>query len=484
MGGATGRADTFTARAAEGAAWAAHRTALLRRMALLIAGLLIVATAWAPPARADLGGTIDAILGNAGLDGSGTGVCVWDLDTAELVYERNDDALLTPASNLKLVTGAAALRDWGGGHQLVTELYADDAPVDARGTLRGNLYLRGLGDPSLSTRAYQREEFDFTTASFEAFARSVRRKGIKKVTGRVIGDASWFDRLPTVPGWRKGLQIECGPLSALSGDQGRDNGVRVKQPARWAAGLLTKALVKAGIKVKEPPRSGATPDTGVLIKRQYSARLRTLLRHMNQESDNFFAEMILKGLGKDLYNDGSTKVGATASREMLRTLGIPNTTYVIDDGSGLSYHNRITAHSLVRLLGAMRQRDDFDDYYDSLPAAGKDGTVHDRMRGTAAAGNARAKTGTLNIAACLSGYVESDNGHLVAFAILMNGSGVGSSDWAVATRAQDKIVAALAKATLPGKPLLASAPMLRQHSVTAVEPTHGVGGRLRPAVEP
>jgi D-alanyl-D-alanine carboxypeptidase/D-alanyl-D-alanine-endopeptidase (penicillin-binding protein 4) len=141
----------------------------------------------------------------------------------------------------------------------------------------------------------------------------------------------------------------------------------------------------------------------------------------------------------------------------------------------------MTAEGVVKVLGALRQRDDFDDFYDSLAIAGEDGTIHDRMRGTAAAGNARVKTGTLNVAICLSGYVTSANDHLVAFSILMNG---GSLDWGRATEAQDAIVVALARSTLPGEPVLAVTPVLRQHSVSAVETVHGVGGGLKPGVQP
>ncbi len=205
---------------------------------------------------------------------------------------------------------------------------------------------------------------------------------------------------------------------------------------------------------------------------------------MNKESDNFFAETLLKGLGKDFYDEGSTAAGTQASKAALQAMGVKTGTYVIQDGSGLSYGDRLTPESVVRVLGAMRQRDDFDAYYDSLAIAGKDGTLEDRMRGTAAAGNAHAKSGTLNIAVCLSGYVESANDHLVAFSILMNGGSMGTSDWSVATAAQDKIVAALAKASLPGEPVLAVTPVLRQHSVSALEAVHGVGGRLRPVVQP
>jgi D-alanyl-D-alanine carboxypeptidase/D-alanyl-D-alanine-endopeptidase (penicillin-binding protein 4) len=165
-------------------------------------------------------------------------------------------------------------------------------------------------------------------------------------------------------------------------------------------------------------------------------------------------------------------------------MGVKTGTYVIQDGSGLSYGNKLTAAGITEVLGAMRQRDDFDVYYDSLAVAGEDGTAEDRMRGTRAAGNARVKTGTLNVACSLSGYVHSANDHLVAFSILMNGGSVGTSDWDRATKTQDTIVAALAKAKLPGEPVLTVTPVLRDFSLSAVEPVHGVGGRLKPGVQP
>ena len=300
----------------------------------------------------------------------------------------------------------------------------------------------------------------------------------------MLGDASWFDKLQTVPYWRSGLQLECGPLSALSGNQGLDNGNRVHAPATWAAKLLTTALRNAGIKVKGKPGSGKVLSTTRLVKRQYSAALAGIMKHMNKESDNFFAETLLKGLGKDFYGEGSTAAGTRASKEALHACGVKTGTYVIQDGSGLSYGDRLTAKAVVKVLGAMRQRADFADYYDSLAVAGKDGTLDDRMRGTAAAGNAHAKTGTLNIAVCLSGYVESANDHLVAFSILMNGGSMGTSGWGRATTAQDKIVAALAGTSLPGATVLAVTPVLRQHAVSALETVHGVGGGLKAVVEP
>jgi len=477
-------ATTLPARA--GARSTRHRHA----RATLLFLVLAVAVAcvgdgglWPSPAAAGVDSSIAAALSSAGLAGSGTGVYVWDLDTGLPIYEHNSSMGFAPASNMKLVTSATAIRYWGTSHRFSTELYAPDLAVDA-GVLDGDLYLRGLGDPSLSTRSYQKDVFDLTTASFETFAKTVKRKGIKKVAGRVLGDASWFDKLRTVPYWKSGLQLECGPLSALSGNQGLDNGNRVAAPATWAAKLMTTALRNAGVKVKGKPGAGKVPSTDLLVKDQYSAALAGILKHMNKESDNFFAEMLLKGLGKDFYGDGSTAAGTKASKATLHAMGIPNDSYVIQDGSGLSYNDRLTPATVVRVLGAMRQRDDFDAYYDSLAVAGEDGTLEDRMRGTAADDNAHAKTGTLNISVCLSGYVESANDHLVAFSILMNGGSMGTSDWGVATTAQDKIVVALAKSSLPGEPVLAVTPVLRQHSVSAFEPVDGSGGRLKPVVQP
>ncbi len=451
---------------------------------LLLLAALALAAGRPAPAAAGVDDTITAALRQGGFDGSGTGVYVWDLDAAQPVFEHNADTELTPASNLKLVTSAAALLDWGGTHRFVTELYVPDVAVGPGGVLDGDVYLRGLGDPSLSTKDYARDVFDLTTASFQYFARTLKREGIRKITGRVLGDASWFDKLKTVPTWKDGLQLECGPLSALSGDQGLDNGNRVSAPATWAAKLMTEACRNAGVKVKGKPGAGKVPETALLLKRQYSAALPGILRHMNQASDNFFAEMLLKGLGKDFYGEGSTKAGTQASRDVLHSLGVKTGTYVVQDGSGLSYGNKLTPTGVTEVLGAMRQRDDFDVYYDSLAVAGEDGTVDDRMRGTAAAGNAHVKTGTLNIACCLSGYVESANDHLVAFSILMNGGSVGTSGWSAATKTQDTIVAALAKAKLPGEPVLTVTPTLRAFSVSAAEPVHGSGGRLKPGVQP
>lgn len=453
------------------------------RVLLLVLGVLLAAAAglFQPSsAAAGMSAEIDAILAAHGVAAADAGIFIWDIDAARQVFALNTATPLAPASNMKLVTTAAALTSWGAEHRFTTLLYVrDDRIID--GLLPGNLYLRGGGDPSLSTHAYQRDELDMKTASFETFAHGLRALGVHTVGGRVIGDESWFDEERRVSEWKPGLDEWCGPLSALSGNEGLHDGDPVHAPATYSAKLLTKALRKAGIAIKGKPGSGQIPAGALLIQRQSSAPLRALLKRQNKESDNLFAETILKGLGKDFQDLGSTDAGVLVSGATLATMDIPEDMYVIQDGSGLSYGDRLTPYAIVRLLGAMYQRPDFGVFYDSLAIAGKDGTLESRMRESAAAGNARAKTGTLNVATSLSGYVRSANDHLVAFSILVTGDPV---DPERADKAQDEIVVALAEAHLAGKRVPRVTPMLRQRPASSVAPVNTVGRALQPCVQP
>jgi len=432
------------------------------------------------PAAASVSSTISSILQKHDVAGGSTGVYVWDFDAARQVFASHVDTLLAPASNMKLVTTSAALDRWGPQHRFKTELYGPDVPVYG-GVLYGDLYLKGYGDPSLSTLSYQRQVLHLTTASFESFAQRLRALKVRKVQGRVLGDESWFDKKRTGPSWRSGLQLECGPLSALSGNESLDAGKRVKAPAKYAAKLLTEALRAKGIKVTGKPGAGAVPASARLLKQQFSAPLSKLLKRMDKDSDNFFAEILLKGLGKDFSEEGSTAAGLEVSRASLAAIGLDPASYRLLDGSGLSYEDRLTARDLVRILGAARRQSDFDDFYEALAVAGEDGTLEDRMRGTAAAGNAHAKTGTLNIAVCLSGYVKSANDRLAGYAILVNG---GSVSWADATAAQDEIVEMLAATSLSGARQIRVTPLLRQHPVSAFEAVNPVGSYLQAVVQP
>jgi D-alanyl-D-alanine carboxypeptidase/D-alanyl-D-alanine-endopeptidase (penicillin-binding protein 4) len=447
---------------------------------MLVSLLTAAAVGLRPPqAAADVAGNIDAILHRKQLDGPGTGALIWDLQTGAQVYALHATTPLMPASNVKLVTAAAALWAWGEDHRIPTHVLTDGT-LSPDGTLTGDLYLRGLGDPSLSTLRYQRREMHLRTASIEGLVRRLKTRGVRRVHGAVVADDSWFDRRRVVVTWRPGLQEECGRLAALSADEGLRDGNRLRSPALYAAQLLTAALKKAGVKVDEGPRMGATPAGAQLLARQWSAPLAKLIRRMNKDSDNFFAEVLLKGLGRDLYDEGSTDAGLQASRDVLAQIGAEPEAFRLADGSGLSYDNRLTAGDIVRLLVAMYRRDDWEAYRGSLARAAVDGTLADRMQDTAAAGNASAKTGSLADAAALSGYVTSADGHLLAFAIVTNGERL--DHWRT-TKAHDALVAALAAAELGGETRLRSAPAARQHVRSAADADFVTGRALVPSVE-
>jgi len=357
-------------------------------------------------------------------------------------------ALLVPASNMKLVTATAALFRWGPDHRFKTELYLPAAYATqpyAIGVVRGDIYLKGYGDPSLSMPAFQKKRLHITTSSVVSFVDHLKALGVTEIRGRVIGDDTWFDGKRTVSTWKAGLKDYCGPLSALSVNEGLLDGERVADPARYAARRLRDALKAAGIKVTGKARRGVVPAGAHLSVTVVSAKLKTLLKPLCKDSDNFFAEMLVKGLGKDFRSAGTTAAGLRVSRATLRALGLSDETFRLADGSGLSYKNRLSAAGIAKLLRVMTRRADYLFFWRSLTIAGRDGTLRERMRDTAAEANFRGKTGHLNIASNLAGYVTSAAGRRVVVVMLMNGDAL---DWTRANRAQDRIAVALAKSQL------------------------------------
>jgi D-alanyl-D-alanine carboxypeptidase/D-alanyl-D-alanine-endopeptidase (penicillin-binding protein 4) len=154
-------------------------------------------------------------------------------------------------------------------------------------------------------------------------------------------------------------------------------------------------------------------------------------------SDNFFAEMLIKLLGARLGGAGTTAAGAQVVEDFARSHG--SGVHAVD-GSGLTRSNRASPRQVVNLLLAMRQDPSGDDFIQDLALAGREGTVDDRMQGTAAYGRCRTKTGTITGVSNLSGYCFNRSGRIMAFSILMNG--VGSLS--LAHLDQDRIAGAVA----------------------------------------
>jgi D-alanyl-D-alanine carboxypeptidase/D-alanyl-D-alanine-endopeptidase (penicillin-binding protein 4) len=339
--------------------------------------------------------------------GSASGAYVMDLDTGAELYARAPDVARMPASVNKLYTTSAALERYGAEGQLDTEVLGD-SHVDDFGVVDGNLYLRGGGDPS------------FSRAEARGLARVLAGSGMTEVDGRVIGDESRFDSVRGGPGSNYGVSAWVGPLSGLPFNHGYTLAKRrrfQRTPPLYAAQIFMRELKRAGVTVRRAARAGVTPEGAVLLGEWASPRMSVLVRQTNQPSDNYMAETLLKALGADFGSAGTTAAGVQVARSHAEEYGAAPT---IVDGSGLSRRNFTTPRDIVELLAGMDHGELAKPMLISLAVAGRSGTLSDRMRGTAAQGRCRGKTGTLNGVSNLAGICRSRSGSRTAFAILQN----------------------------------------------------------------
>jgi D-alanyl-D-alanine carboxypeptidase/D-alanyl-D-alanine-endopeptidase (penicillin-binding protein 4) len=383
-----------------------------------LAVALLAALTIAAPAPAALQPQLERALHVPHVSLAATGAVAVDLETGQTVYARNPSLALLPASNEKLTVTYAALTALGPDFRIETDVLQDDA---------GDLILKGYGDPTLSS------------SRLRALAQQVRAAGITSVNGRVLGDESWFDTRRTALGWKPSFYlVESPPLSALIVDRGRAGRYTSHDPALAAAQLFRAALVRAGVRVRGGAAHGTAPDDAQVVASVDSPTVLSIIRSMDRDSDNFYAEMLLKEVGAVQAGAGTTAAGAGVVTGLLTQAGVPLAGVRIVDGSGLSLLDRLTAQAVVALLGAMWSDAEMRlELLASLPVAGRTGTLAHRMRGTAASGVVHAKTGTLDDASALSGFV----GDRYVFSVLQNGRPVS---WTWARRAQDRFAAALA----------------------------------------
>ena len=271
---------------------------------------------------------------------------------------------------------------YGDDGALTTEVLGDAQP-DEEGVVTGNLYLRGGGDPSSAAATRAR------------LTRILVTSGLTEITNRVLGDESKFDRLRGGPDSAYRVSEWVGPLSALSFNHGftlADRPSFQRNPPQYAAKIFTRELKRAGVIVRRPARAGVTPADAETLGEWTSNRMAVIARHTNRPSDNYFAETLLKNLGADFGSSGTTAAGAPVARRQAARFGARPT---MVDGSGLSRQNRTTPRDVVRLLDGLDESDIARSMRISLSVAGKSGTLYDRMRGTAAKGRCRAKSGTV-----------------------------------------------------------------------------------------
>jgi len=429
-----------------------------------------------PAAAKELDTALRAILATGSIASARTGMLVSDVETGQVLYAHDPDVLLNPASNVKLVTTAAALARLGPEFRYDTEFWVEAGAGEAARTL----YVKGKGDPSL------------VTERLWAIAGDLVHLGIRRV-GDVVVDDSYFDgerqgpgfdqesgdrsylapagaaslnwntvAIHVAPGDRRGgkARVELEPASDLFDVDVRATTVapgarrrlaissvragarqrivvegripqgsrlqtmwrRIDDPALYLGQTLRRLLELRGVKFAGKVRSGTVPAGARLVHVSQSESLGEIVRRLNKTSNNFVAEQLLKTMGAQVKGaPGTWPKGVEVVEEFLAEVGIPRGAYVMKNGSGLNDTNRFSARQLVTLLRAMWGRFPLHaEYVVSLPVAGRDGTIRWRMEGTQAEGRLRAKTGTLENVTTLSGYVETAAHRTLAFAILVN----------------------------------------------------------------
>lgn len=366
---------------------------------------------------------LDNALDDPSIAGSSTCLTVEQGDA--LVYARNPDVSLLPASTMKVLTGMAALRRLGDDFRYVTEVRAA-APPAPDGVVNGPLYLVGSGDPLLSTEGYaasfRNQPQVFT--SLDSLANAIVAAGVKQVPAGVVGDESRYDTARYVTSWKPVYLTDndIGPVSALTVNDGFTQfkpqpRKHAAQPALHGAATLTQLLRDRGVTVGDPAEGVAPPATTAVADVK-SPPLPEVVGEMLRESDNMTAELLVKELGKRFGAGGSWAAGLEVIKGTIADAGLPVEPYQAADGSGLDVSDRL---SCTLLMDALDLAGPDGAVSAGFPVAGRNGTLVDRFKGNPAEGKLRAKTGSLNFVAGLAGFVESAGAGTLEFAMLANG---------------------------------------------------------------
>ena len=409
------------------------RRALILLAALLAAVFAVTATAVAQsPCPA-----MKARLLRGG--GAASGLLVVDAESGQVLCARSAHTQRPLASNMKLFTTSTALSRLGPGYRIPTRVFAS-GELSAGGTLQGDLYLEGGGDPTLGVPAFYDRFFPGLGTNLYALKPQIRAAGIDAVSGRLYADDSIFDLLRGVAASGYATSSEIGPLSGLDFDAGFSSPAATafaSDPATLAASKLANSLRGAGVAIPAKVGLGTVPPGSKRVGVVYSPTLTKIIDFTDVNSDNFFAEMLIKLLGAKLGGAGTTAAGAAVVAKFASEHG--SGVHAVD-GSGLTRSNRASPQQVVNLLLTMRGAPVGDEFIQDLALAGEEGTVAERMHGTAAYGRCRTKSGTLTGVSNLSGYCFNADGRVLVFSVLM--SSVSNLD--LAHLEQDEIAAAVA----------------------------------------
>jgi D-alanyl-D-alanine carboxypeptidase/D-alanyl-D-alanine-endopeptidase (penicillin-binding protein 4) len=353
------------------------------------------------------------------LAGTQSGAYVYDMTTGKPLFAERAMCFYPPASVEKLYTAVTALERMGPTARLETTVFGV-GHLAPRGVWQGDLYLHGGGDPTFGSSAFIRGRYGDVGTSVSTLAAQLKAQGIKRVTGKVYGDESFFDSLRGEPSsgyaWDPFLEGDLSALAFNRGETGDEHGPHA--PAAYAARQLRAALRRDGVVVERGGGSATTPPGAVKLTVALSPTIDQLLGLTLPPSDNFFAETLLKGLGARFGGAGTTAAGANVVRETIAELGLHPK---LVDGSGLSEEDQTSPYEVVALLNEIAHTELGTILRGELAVAGHTGTLAERMRGTAAEGHCEAKTGTLTGVSNLAGYCAAADGDELAFAFFNDG---------------------------------------------------------------
>ena len=403
--------------------------------------------------RAELRHLIDSLTTQTEFRNAEWGVLIVNPRTGDTLYSKNAGKLFMPASNMKIITSAAALTLLGPDYAYKTTFLADGPVHDS--LLDGNLLVIGRGDPTISDNMR-----GFATTAMDALADSIRAHGIRQITGSLarIGDAfpdsihgygwEWDDLGEYYGAGVDELIFNEGMAPTTPRpppDTVRDSlySGPAKDPATAYLNAFNDALLRKQITVEAGVMESILPTPFKMdtLFTFVSLPMRNIIPALMKPSQNQIAEILLKTIGLERGGMGTADSARKIVGQQLLAWGVQPDGFVIRDGSGPSRHDLVSPETLVRVLDRIQQDTAFAVYYNAMPIAGVDGTLKDRMKGTPAEGNVHAKTGSISAARSLSGYVTTSDGERLIFSILANNWTTPSS---AVTGIADQIAAALA----------------------------------------